>query len=356
MTRIDIQFTLFSAFYSPLIATMAGGFLAEEGLEGNWSVSPPGSSAIAALKDGTAHVVQSAPSQAFGPLSKGEDPGVVHFAQINETDGFFLTAREPDADFDWRTLEGAEVVLFGGGQPLAMFKYACHKAGIDYGRLKAIHPGNAIGDRPRLSRRQRTVRAAAGGRSPSSWRRTASAISWRRSAGRSALAAFPACAPGRTGWRPPWPAPLPAPTARPGLWLNETPAAEVARAEQSFFPGGGRGGAGALYRGLSAARLLDAAHRDHARGLRGDARHLRLQRPDRRALRLRAGLHIAAGGLTGFSPRSRPAPGTARAVPLTTASPCRNYVETVARLRKSCSRCRAIRSIDGRERHDFKRT
>ena len=31
MARINIQFTLFSAFYSPLIATMAGGFLREEG-------------------------------------------------------------------------------------------------------------------------------------------------------------------------------------------------------------------------------------------------------------------------------------------------------------------------------------
>ena len=112
MTRIDIQFTMFSAFYSPLIATMAGGFLAEEGLEADWSVALPGVSAIAALKDDTAHVVQSALSQSFGPLSKGEVPDVVHFAQINETDGFFLTGRDPDPDFDWRRLEGAEVVLF----------------------------------------------------------------------------------------------------------------------------------------------------------------------------------------------------------------------------------------------------
>ena len=42
MTRLDIQFTMFSAFYSPLIATMAGGFLAEEGLEADWSVALPG--------------------------------------------------------------------------------------------------------------------------------------------------------------------------------------------------------------------------------------------------------------------------------------------------------------------------
>jgi len=143
MAKINIQFTLFSAFYSPLISTMSGGFLEEEGLEPEWSVSPPGVSAIAALEDGSAHVVQSALSQGFGPLKKGEVPSVVHFAQINEMDGFFLTARDPDPDFTWSKLEGSDAVLFGGGQPLAMFKFACHKAGIDYDKINAINPGGA---------------------------------------------------------------------------------------------------------------------------------------------------------------------------------------------------------------------
>ena len=40
-------------------------------------------------------------------------------------------------------LEGAEVVLFGGGQPRAMFDYACHKAGIDAAKIKAIVVGGA---------------------------------------------------------------------------------------------------------------------------------------------------------------------------------------------------------------------
>ena len=143
MAQINIQFTLFSAFYSPLISTMSGGFLKEEGLDAEWSISPPGKSAIVALEEGTAHVVQSALSQGFGPLSKGETPSCVHFAQINEMDGFFLTAREPDPDFTWDKLEGADAVLFGGGPPLAMFKYACHKAGIDYDKINAINPGGA---------------------------------------------------------------------------------------------------------------------------------------------------------------------------------------------------------------------
>jgi len=139
--KIDIQFTLFSAFYSPLISAMSGGFLAAEGLEPAWSVSPPGVSALAALQNGSAHVVQSALSQGFASLDKGETPAAVHFAQINEMDGFFLTGRKADSAFAWQKLEGAEVVMFKGGQPHAMFKYACHRAGIDFGRIRAICPG-----------------------------------------------------------------------------------------------------------------------------------------------------------------------------------------------------------------------
>ena len=101
MEKIEIQFTLFSAFYSPLISAMSGGLLKEEGIEATYSVSPPGVSAIKALEDGEAQVIQSAPSQAFNSLAKGETPTAVHFAQINEMDGFFVTAREPDPDFSW---------------------------------------------------------------------------------------------------------------------------------------------------------------------------------------------------------------------------------------------------------------
>jgi NitT/TauT family transport system substrate-binding protein len=143
LDKINIQFTLFSAFYSPLISTMSGGFLRAEGLDPEWSVSPPGISALAALKDGSAHVVQSALSQGFASLDKGETPAAVHFAQINEMDGFFLTGRAADPAFTWKKLEGAEVVLFKGGQPLAMFRYACHRAGIDFDRIRPVYPGGA---------------------------------------------------------------------------------------------------------------------------------------------------------------------------------------------------------------------
>ncbi len=143
MEKIKIQFTLFSAFYSPLISTISAGFLKDERLDPEWSVSPPGVSAIASLEDGSNHVVQSALSQGFTPLGQGQIPSVVHFAQINEMDGFFITGRDADTNFTWSKLEGADVVTFAGGQPLAMFKYACHKAGIDFDSINLIHPGGA---------------------------------------------------------------------------------------------------------------------------------------------------------------------------------------------------------------------
>ena len=141
MSRLNIQFTLFSAFYSPLISAMSGGFLKEEGLDYSWSVSPPGKSAVESITNGSADVIQTALIQGLLDLEKGHTPEAINFAQINEMDGFFISAREPDDNFDWHSLEGSEVVMFGGGQPNYMFRYACHKAGIDYDKIIPITPG-----------------------------------------------------------------------------------------------------------------------------------------------------------------------------------------------------------------------
>jgi len=143
MPTVNIQFTLFSAFYAPLIVTMAGNFLADEGIDFNWSVAPPGESAIKALLDGKADVIQSAPSQGFSSLKKGDEPRAVHFAQVNEMDGFFITAHEPDESFNWKKLEGSEVIVFKAGQPNVMFRRACQAAGIDYDKINIVTPGGA---------------------------------------------------------------------------------------------------------------------------------------------------------------------------------------------------------------------
>ena len=97
MPKMNIQFSRFSAFYSPLISVVPAGLLEQDGYEGVLSGAPPGRSGIQALQDGSADVVQAAVSAAFGPLLRGETPPAVHFAQINERDGFFLVGRDHEA-------------------------------------------------------------------------------------------------------------------------------------------------------------------------------------------------------------------------------------------------------------------
>ena len=91
----------------------------------------PGATAIDALEDGSAQVAQSAPSQAISALERGQTPPALHFAQINEMDGFFLTGRAPDPAFTWAKLAGKKVMVDHRVQPLAMFKYSRPKAGLD---------------------------------------------------------------------------------------------------------------------------------------------------------------------------------------------------------------------------------
>ena len=77
MSKVNIQFTLFSAFYSPLIVVMAGGYLKQEGLDYDWSVSPPGKSAVDAIEDGSADVIQTAVIQGVNDLEQGKTPVAV---------------------------------------------------------------------------------------------------------------------------------------------------------------------------------------------------------------------------------------------------------------------------------------
>jgi NitT/TauT family transport system substrate-binding protein len=141
MAKIRIMFSRYSAFYSPLIATKAGDFLAGEGLDAEFSVAGPGQVARNGLEDGSLDLIQSAPSASFAPLERGERSAIVHFAQINQRDGFFIASRRRDPGFAWSKLAGSKMLVDHGGQPLAMLKYALHRRGVDYASLDAIDAG-----------------------------------------------------------------------------------------------------------------------------------------------------------------------------------------------------------------------
>src|SRR5690349_14083026 len=98
-----------SAFYSPVISTIAGGFLKDEGLNATYDVLPAGGRSHLLIRDGAVDIMQSAVSSNWRLIDAGEEPRPIHFAQINRRDGFFLAARH-SREFAWKDLEGATLL------------------------------------------------------------------------------------------------------------------------------------------------------------------------------------------------------------------------------------------------------
>ncbi len=141
-SKLRIMVARHSAFYSPLIATIAGGFLAEEGIEAAYSVLPPTGGSHGLLQRGEIDVMQSAPGSNWGPMEKGQKELPVHFALINRRDGFFLTGRKPDPGFVWKALERSSLLADHGGQPLLMLRYAAHVQGVDWSKIVVVDAGD----------------------------------------------------------------------------------------------------------------------------------------------------------------------------------------------------------------------
>lgn len=143
MTPIYLMALRHSAFYSPFLLTIAGGYLRAEGLEPSYAVATPAHTIMDGFAAGACHVAQSAVATSFAALERGERVDIVHFAQINERDGFFLAGRAPEPDFSWDRLRGRRVLVDHFFQPLAMFRYALWRQGVDYDAIEVIDAGDA---------------------------------------------------------------------------------------------------------------------------------------------------------------------------------------------------------------------
>jgi NitT/TauT family transport system substrate-binding protein len=139
MTEIKIMVSRHSAFYSPVIALLAKGFLGKEGLSGTYQVLSAGASIAEEVASGHIEVGQAAVSLSWRDLEKAEKPSVAQFAQINTFDGFFIAAREPDSNFTWDKLKNGKFMYVHGGQPEAMLRYGAFKMGLDLDEVQGVN-------------------------------------------------------------------------------------------------------------------------------------------------------------------------------------------------------------------------
>ena len=143
MTNEQLRIMVYrhSAFYSPLIAAIAGGFLQDEGIDAAYFQKPPQRNQYEMFRDGEIDIMQAAVSTSWDPLSKGIRDIPVHFAQINQRDGFFITSRAGTNGFEWKQLEGARLLADHAQQPFAMLKYGLHLKGVDISRIQLVNAG-----------------------------------------------------------------------------------------------------------------------------------------------------------------------------------------------------------------------
>src|ERR1035438_7007300 len=128
-----------SAFYSPLLYSIQ--LLKDTGHQASYSVLGAGQRSYVLLREGQVDIMQSAVSSNWNPRERGVEPLPVHFAQINQRDGFFLAGRHPDDEFEWKHLEGRTLLADHGLQPLVMLKYAVRHNGADWKKIKVIDAG-----------------------------------------------------------------------------------------------------------------------------------------------------------------------------------------------------------------------
>jgi NitT/TauT family transport system substrate-binding protein len=138
--RFKVMASRHSAFYSPLLACI--GFLRDEGHEVAYSVLGPGQRSYALLRDGEVEIMQSAVSSSWTLREQGIEPLPVHFAQINQRDGFFIAGRRREPEFQWKNLEGKTLLADHGAQPLVMLKYSLRQNGVDWKQMKVVDGGS----------------------------------------------------------------------------------------------------------------------------------------------------------------------------------------------------------------------
>ena len=74
MTILNLMVYRHSAFYSPVLSAIAGGFLVQEGFEPIYTVMPPQRSVGEMIASGEIQVSQSAVSANWPFLERGEQP------------------------------------------------------------------------------------------------------------------------------------------------------------------------------------------------------------------------------------------------------------------------------------------
>jgi NitT/TauT family transport system substrate-binding protein len=134
-----------SIFYTPQFVTLYGGHFAAEGLDVDLRTSTHAVTTTSALIDGTAQISLGGVMRSLDLADRG-GPRLVHFAEVNSRNGFFLLSREPRPAFSWADLADRTVLSFAEAPtPWQCMLTVLRRHGVDPGRVR-FERGRPVAD------------------------------------------------------------------------------------------------------------------------------------------------------------------------------------------------------------------
>ena len=135
---IRVVVAFHSMFYAPLPVAIHGGHFAAEGVEVDPDTPALAAGTVGALQSGAAHVALSGIMRSFELADRGAPPPI-HFAAVNDRNGFFLLGRRAQPGFGWSDLVGRTVISFGGAPtPWLCMQAILRRHGVDPSRVTFV--------------------------------------------------------------------------------------------------------------------------------------------------------------------------------------------------------------------------
>jgi NitT/TauT family transport system substrate-binding protein len=134
--RLTIYEPFRSIFYAPQFVALYGRHFAAEGLEVEVVTAAAGATTTGALIEGHAEIALGGIMRSLDVADRG-GPFLVHFAEVNSRNGFFLLSREPRPHFRWTDLVGQTVVDFAEAPtPWQCLLTVLRKHGVEPGAVR----------------------------------------------------------------------------------------------------------------------------------------------------------------------------------------------------------------------------
>ena len=132
MTKVNLAEVTRSVFYTPQYVALEKGYFEEEGLEIELQTTWGGDTTMTTLLSGGADIALVGSETSIYVYAQDSKDYAVNFAQLTQTDGTFLVAKEEQPDFEWSDLSGKQFLGQRiGGMPQMVGEFVLKGHDID---------------------------------------------------------------------------------------------------------------------------------------------------------------------------------------------------------------------------------